>query len=91
MATETFYETKKSCLSGGGRIVYIPKAWGFEPGEIVKFSAYPISRPKEVVNLYKKVCATGNGSQGIYIDRNWGFPDDEFIVFSITKTDKGFI
>lgn len=91
MVNETFYGTKKSTTSGRGRIIYIPKDWGFDSGDIVRLTAYPIGRPKDVVNLYKKVCATGNGSQGIYIDRNWGFGDDEFIVFSMTKTDRGYV
>lgn len=91
MAYETYYGTKKTSMSGGGRIIYIERRWGFEPGEIVKFMAYPIKKPKEVVNLYKRICATGNGGMGIYVDRSWGFPDDEFIVYALTKTDKGIV
>lgn len=78
-------------ISGTGRILRLRREWGFQPGDIIKFSAYPISKPKDVVNVYKKVCAMNGGeSVGIYVDRSWGFEDGELIVFSVTPTDKIF-
>lgn len=87
MATPTFYCTRRMTSSGSGRVLRVYKQWGFEVGDIVKFTAYPITRPKDSVTLYKKVCASGTNSQVIYVDRNWGFGDDELIVYSLTPVE----
>lgn len=90
--TETYYGTKRSNASGTGRSITIDIRWGFEPGEIVKLKAYPIGKPNDAVNLYRKICRLGARNRvGFYLDKSWGFEDDDFIVFSITKVDKGFI
>lgn len=90
MVTETYYATKPMSRVGNGRVLRIEKNWnwGFEPGDIVRFTAYPINRPRDIVNVYKKVCAVSIYGLGIYVDRSWGFEDDELIVFTLTPTDK---
>lgn len=88
---EKYYGTKRSSSLGTGRVLYLPKEWGFSFGEIVKFKAYPMNRPDDSVNLYRKICRAGTDSTVVYLDRSWGFEDDDLIVFSVTRTDKGFI
>lgn len=81
---ETYFTTKRSAKSGGGRIVYIDPRWGFIPGEMVEVAMYPIGKRKLMKKAVKKVSYTGE-SQGLYVPKKWGFADDDMLVVSVRR------